>query len=388
MAQLTVINVLSFIVDKAMEVLNGVDISKPKVVWFGLNGHVEYIQKALISRGKRLHYIVDNNVEKWGICLEGDLVVFPVEQMVRNYKDNAVFLISSKFEPEMRQQLMGSGVHQSQIVSLPTYEEADELGEKFLFSQTVGMKEIEHREMQFVMLDIMKALRDFCVESRLRYFLAGGTLLGAIRHKGFIPWNKDADIYLPYIDYLRFIEKFPIGGRYEVINWKNYPIYFKSHSKLVDNDTLMIVKGEFFVKRSHGVSICVIPIAGYPDGEKEFTQKYSINKRLDSKWYQYQVLRDIVFDELHDIRRDIEELKYNMPFDGSPLIGKAHLMHKPMWAVPNSVFSEPVQVEFEGELFSAPIGYDYYLKHRFGDYMQIPPENERQHKGLVPFWKE
>ena len=76
-----------------------------------------------------------------------------------------------------------------------------------------------------------------------------------------------------------------------------------------------------------------------------------------------------------------------MPFDAAPVIGRTHLMFKDKWAVPAMVFKDTVSVEFEGELFSAPIGYDNYLKHRFGDYMKMPQESESVNHGTISFWK-
>jgi phosphorylcholine metabolism protein LicD len=131
----------------------------------------------------------------------------------------------------------------------------------------------------------------------------------------------------------------------------------------------------------------VIPLSGYPEKKDSFAQKKQSNEILDKKWYRYQNAKDFVID-LPDLRRDIHHFKYNMSFDGSPLIGKAHLMAKSMWSVPSWVFAESTAVEFEGESFRAPIGYDYYLKHRFGDYMQLPPEGERHGHGFIPFWKQ
>jgi len=383
MAQVTTVNALQFIVDKAMDALSNVDVNKTKVIWFGHNIYIDIIQKALISRGKRIHYVIDNNIDKWGMILEDDLIVFPVNQIANKYKENAIFLISSRFEVEMRQQLLALGVRESQIITLPSREESDAMARDFLLKKTEGLKKMELREMQFIMLGIMKVLRDFCDANGLRYFLAGGTLLGAVRHKGFIPWDDDADIYLPYEDYLKFIDIFPVGGRYEIMKQKG-----TCTSKLVDNNTIMVHGDGYPVKVFRGISICVIPVCGYPSEKKAFAQKKHTNEMLDLKWYWYQNAKDVILNELQDLRHDIYELKYNMPFDGSPITSKAHSMFKPMWDVPHEVFAESIPIEFEGEYFSAPIGYDYYLKHRFGDYMKLPPKNEQVDHGIIPFWKE
>jgi len=386
MAKIITVNALQFIVDKAIDALSNVDVNKTKVVWFGHNVYIDIIQKALISRGKRIHYVIDNNADKWGMILEDDLVVFPVNQIANNYKENVIFLISSRFEAEMRQQLLALGVRKSQIITLPSREESEAMAQNFLLKQTGEAKRIELRDMQLIMLDTLKVFRDFCEANELRYFLAAGTLLGAIRHKGFIPWDDDADVYLPYDDYRKFIDAFPDGGRYEVVNWKKNTNYVFDVAKLVDNETLMI-HGGYPVKWLQGIGICVIPLSGYPEEKGEFEQKKRANELMDLKWYWYQNARDVISDELQDLRHDICKFKYSMPFDGSPLTGRAHLMHKPMWAVPQSVFAETIQVEFEGELFSAPKGYDYYLKQHYGNYMQIPSVKERDIHNHLPFLK-
>jgi len=380
------INALRFVINKAFDALADIDIEKTKVVWFGLTNFVDIIQKALISKGRRIHYIVDNAPEKWGRVLENDLVVFPVQQIVNNYKENAVFLISSRFKDEMRRQLADVGVAESDIKILPYHDECEDEARKFLLKQTDGLKQANLRETQLIMLDSLKIFRDFCETNGLRYFLAAGTLLGAVRHKGFIPWDDDADVYLPDSDYWKFIEIFPDGGRYGIADWKKKDDMAVDFAKFYDYHTIKITAG-YPVKMLTHVALCVFPLCGYPDDASEFQNKLHRNKALDFKWYQYQNSKDVISDEPQDARRDICELKYNMPFDGSPLIGRTHLMHKPMWSVPRSVFEDSVPVEFEGELFSAPAGYDAYLKAHYRDYMRLPPEDERINHGTAAFWK-
>jgi phosphorylcholine metabolism protein LicD len=390
MAQVTAVNALQFIVDKAMDALSNVDVNKTKVVWFGYTVYIDIIQKALISRGKRIHYVIDNDVGKYGMILEDDLIVFPVNQIASNYKEKAVFLISSRFEPEMRQQLLALGVNQSQIITLPSREESDVMAQDFLLKKTEGLKKIELRELQLIMLDLMKTLRDFCNANGLRYFLAGGTLLGAARHKGFIPWDDDADVYLPYEDYRRFVDTFPVGGRYEVVNWEKNPEFVLDWAKLVDNTTIM-QHGGYPVRWSHGVSICVFPIYGYPDDENEIIQKRRRDTLLDMKWYWYCNAKDVIKTKLQDIRQDIVNLKNDMSFYSSPCTANGCNMHiatsvnnidtcdtifKPRWYAPVKWF-EPILLEFEGEQFTAPKCYDQHLKMRYGNYMVLPPENER-----------
>jgi len=127
MAEIVRVNALKFIIDEAVDALTDIDVTNTKIVWFGLTAYVEIIQRALILKGKRIHYVIDNNAEKWGWIVE-DLVVFPVRQIVDNYKENAVFLISSRFKNEMLRQLIDLGVAESSIIILPCHDESSALG--------------------------------------------------------------------------------------------------------------------------------------------------------------------------------------------------------------------------------------------------------------------
>lgn len=70
------------------------------------------------------------------------------------------------------------------------------------------MQKLSHREIQLYLLDILKAVDSFCVKEGIRYSMAYGTLLGAVRHKGFIPWDDDIDLLMPRLDYERFVSMF------------------------------------------------------------------------------------------------------------------------------------------------------------------------------------
>jgi phosphorylcholine metabolism protein LicD len=386
MAQIKSINALQFIIDEASNKLNAVRDSQTKVIWFGYTVYIDIIQKALISRGQRIHYVIDNDSNKWGNILEDDLIIFPVEQIAKKYGKNAVFLISSRFEAEMVQQLHKLDVNPEHIIQLPSKEKSAEMAHNALLERITGLRKIEPREIQMILLDILKVFANFCEANKLRYFLAGGTLLGAIRHKGFIPWDDDLDVYLPDVDYERFMETFPVGGRYEAWDWRKYPDYISDFGKLSNNNTV-VVHGGYPVNRIQPISICVIPLHGYPDDKEAFYRKRKTNINLDLKWYWYQNAREVVLSELQDLRNDIYELKNNNSFDSSPITANTHLQFIETWNVPRRIFEKTVMVDFEGEKFCAPQGWDYYLTHRFGDYMTLPPVSERINHGLISFWK-
>ena len=386
MASVIAVNALQYIINPAINFLTGIDDKDATVVWFGHNYFIDTIQKAFISRKKRIHYIIDNDAEKWGMAAGEGLVVFPVEQITKKYKKSAVFMMSSNFGHEMRAQLLSLGVNQEQIIMMPSNDDCHLLAKAHLLKHTDGLKKIGLKEHQALILAMLKTIHEACTANGLRYFLGGGTMLGAVRHKGFIPWDNDADIYMPLDDYLQLPDIFPEGGRFEIVNWQKYPGYSKCYSKLVDNHTIMYVGG-YPVKMLLGVAVCIFPLAGYPSGEKELSLKLRTNELLHSNWRMYIRERGIVAGDVPDLRRDIYDLKYNLRFDESPIIGNAHLMHKSVWHVPRSVFEESVLMEFEGELFPVPKDYDCYLKRRYGDYMQIPPDDKKRTHASLPFWK-
>ena len=385
MADLVVKNAWRFLIDEIENLLVRLPNKDDQLIWFGRNALVDVVQATLLRRHQSLKCVIDNNAKTWGSSTEGNVLVFPVDKIVKEYKDSALFLIASLHHEEMTDQLCELGVSQSQIIILP-FKESHEFIKNNLLEQTTNLKQMTLKEMQGVLLNLLKTLRDFCDSNHLRYFLAGGTLIGAIRHNGFIPWDDDADVYLPYEDYQRLLKTFPKKNRYEILNWESNDDFPLDFSKLVDNETMMYHPG-YPIQWLQGVSVCIIPIVGFPEELELIQLRTEMNRKYDMEWYRYQNKKSIVTKGLNDCRKEIIELKYNYFFDEYPMVGKAHLQFKPMWCVSKSVFEKSILVNFEGEVFSAPQGYKEYLTHRFGDYMQVPPESERQSHGTQAYWK-
>ena len=254
----------------------------------------------------------------------------------------------------------------------------------------LSLEEVQEEELK-----ILKNVTDFMEKNNLTYYLYAGTLLGAIRHKGFIPWDDDVDIFMPRDDYNKFIELFnnkEIDEKYElkatILNNTKNP-----YAKVINKN--IVVDGESAEDKNLWIDI--FPLDGSYNDEKEYL-------KLAKKINFYGVLRYI----------NTTKIKYILKQNRNPLNKLLKIILKPItmilpmkhyakkiekWAMQNSyneceyvgvivwgyderwikeeIFKDTVEVEFENEKFNAPSGYDLYLKNNYGDYMKLPPHKAR-----------
>ena len=270
------------------------------------------------------------------------------------------------------------------------------------------MKEItDIKDLRKIMLELLKEIKSICDENGLKYFLAYGTLLGAVRHQGFIPWDDDLDIEMPRPDYEKFIEIYQKGG-YENILYeqKAYPKYLYSFAKLVKKGTLLIERGcDCGVKM--GVYVDIFPVDGLGDsvdGAKKLLKKTQTPIRLlmsyRMDWYRKGVSlkRNLLvaatkcvapFYGKKRLNVTLERRAFTYDYDESAYVGSfiSEINFKRIFE--KKVYQETVQLLFEGDFFSAPKDYDLVLRTQYGDYMQLPPEEQRVlTHGYAAYWVE
>lgn len=123
------------------------------------------------------------------------------------------------------------------------------------------MKKIETEEMKKLELDMLIDVAKFCDENDIRYYLSGGTLLGAVRHKGFIPWDDDIDISMPRPDYLKFVSTYNGSSEfYQVQSIENNDKYWRTFAKVFDTRTYLKEDAIRMPKDGNGVFIDIFPI--------------------------------------------------------------------------------------------------------------------------------
>ncbi len=283
------------------------------------------------------------------------------------------------------------------------------------------MRPLTIEEMKRIELEILKDVAKFCDNHQIRYYLGGGTLLGAVRHKGFIPWDDDIDISMPRKDYLRFINSYNNkASNYFVASIYLNADYPYTMAKVFDKRTYLqdntLVKSPEYL----GVFIDVYPIDGLPASEIEqrllFKEQEFLNILLHgslmsyTKSYKYNDSFSS-FSWLKGVARTF--MKYIAialfrPFSSSKLIAKINsnlekydfdsseyvaaivdcIHGAACEKIKRTKFEPRIKFKFEDDEFWGPSGYEQYLSNLYGDYMKIPPENRRvSHHNFKAYWK-
>ncbi len=257
------------------------------------------------------------------------------------------------------------------------------------------MGTIDVVEMKKLQLDILADVAAFCDKHGLRYYLSGGTMLGAVRHQGFIPWDDDIDIQMPRPDYNRFIHEYA-HAYYEVCCWDLDHSYLCTYAKVSDSRTVLEENGSF--GRQLGVSIDVFPVDGLPKDEKKIDFTVSkmkalwglvvcatvkdISKRSTVRKIEITLMR--WFYRLFPLQSYFTGLTIReaqkIPFDNSEKVATLVWGYGKREVIARTTATEYIKADFESYRFNIPRDYEDYLIHIYGDYWELPPESERVYK--------
>lgn len=237
----------------------------------------------------------------------------------------------------------------------------------------MGKKELTLKEKQEIMLDILKDIDRFCRENNIRYSLACGTLLGAVRHGGFIPWDDDADLFMLREDFDRFVKIYK-SDRYNLLfNTREKEQFFAMGYAKVNDPTTYIA--ESLTMTNHGVFVDIFPIDRVPEDPKE-QRKYmhsilSCNNRIHHR--QHKDLLSIIKSYRHSLdwwMNRLDTLVHDPSYKDSPLV--AHIIGTTNYRLvfKRDMFFDLAEIPFENHKFWAFRDTDTYLKKDFGpDYM-------------------
>ena len=264
-------------------------------------------------------------------------------------------------------------------------------------------EEVSLKEMQQIGLEGLLLFRDICEKYKLRYFLAYGTLLGAIRHKGFIPWDDDVDILMPREDYKRFlsVSKKEENSAWEILSYERDEGYWLPWAKMCNKRT-MILPSRFHSGRIYGVSIDIFPLDFFEVGTIEELKQIrsSLMKEYLRKVQMLQPYAMILPGRINRIKGLIKRLYFltigkkvgNIPemlkeceksvpsTENGTYAMFIHDRARAYWRT-DYFMHQPAKssyATFEGERFCVPDDSDAVLKAIYGDDYMIPPPPEKR----------
>jgi lipopolysaccharide cholinephosphotransferase len=243
------------------------------------------------------------------------------------------------------------------------------------------------RKLQLALLDILTAIDKICTKHNLRYYLIAGTLLGAVRHKGFIPWDDDADIALPRKDYETLIKHANkwLPAEYELVSGDKTPHYPYQFARIQDKRTTYILRRSF--DYVGGVPIDIFPLDGMTSNPIKQHIHYCKYRILEKMMYYNLVdpykhgkgIRSIYIQLCHKLfstvwlHKTLDRIQKEYDYEASPLVAD-HDNNMSRGILTKEVYGTPTQILFEGRSFYGVQQPEAYLTHCYGKYMEIPKQ--------------
>lgn len=261
------------------------------------------------------------------------------------------------------------------------------------------MRSLTNGEVKSIEFEILCKFSAFCEENSLTYMLCGGTLLGAVRHGGFIPWDDDIDVLMPRPDYEKLLNEVnleynSLGTSVEMWHWKNGKLNYP-FIKFVDNRTC--IKGKYIRKDMDvgKVWIDVFPLDGNPSDmrkTKELYKKVKIYRRLlmlklaksgEGKTLLKKLLKPAAIFILKPVSaewlcRKIDELSKTCDYGEAAYAGGILWGYGTCERMEKVYYERLIKLKFEGNYFNVPEAYDEYLTNLYGNYWELPSVRERE----------
>ena len=375
------------------EIADSGALNGKKIVMFGLNPPAFLCKQRLEEKGLPVFAYVDNNPSaiKWfnrpdvpiahhhmykdrriEACLPGEL---PEE-----YKDEYVFLLYSKFEQEMIDQLKSLGYREDQALIVGGFWKTEEIKRAYIpegAGTPLTQEEIRERQMEG-----LRYIHRLCEKHHLRYFLHYGTLLGAVRHKGYIPWDDDLDIMMMNRDMLELLEIIRAeNGRYGVFYTKYDDPVRHFIAKIEDRETVYH-QWDIPLELTGGMIVLdIFPMAALPPILEE-RRDYYYDVAFHAKEYDDLTIdfpnpsKEIQKRRAYCKQYVLDALDRYDPWTAEKIYSIPIKPRRPLTFF-RRCWDERILLPFEGEQFWCPAGYDEVLTTHYRDYMTLPPENRR-----------
>ncbi|MGN0528807.1 MAG: phosphorylcholine transferase LicD [Eubacterium sp.] len=273
-------------------------------------------------------------------------------------------------------------------------------------------RKIKLDEIQGLELDVLVKLISFFEENDIMYFTSGGTTLGSVRHKGFIPWDDDIDIYVPRPDYDRMmkISDGKLIDGYISIKKPGDKDYIYQFAKACNERTVIYEQNVSDEKYAIGIFVDIFPLDKHYDSKfKNFfliaktkwyrslleaaSNQINLSKKGSAKWLIKELVRAIQKPltkhwTVEKTAAYIDNIGRKMQAKDTHCLGDLVMKGNKNKDYYNADYFKSAAVgEFEGHKINNPIGYDAYLKEMYGDYMKLPPEENRVMHGFNAWFK-
>lgn len=254
----------------------------------------------------------------------------------------------------------------------------------------MAMRKLNVQQIRQIQLEILDDIHRFCTENGIRYSLCGGSIIGAVRHKGYIPWDDDIDLMMPRTDYERFKSLYQSDVN-ELIDLSRIESCEEQFVKVSRKGTIMediVVR-----RRIWGINVDIFPIDGMPEDYLPYTKFlqdlhqsivescpfYKVAHKRRGYWHFRFLLKKLTKGGMKDVLVSKAELNrialQHLP-ENSPLSTVIYGDFK-IFPFPSQMFFELQNIEFEGKMFSCIADTDQYLSKVYGNYMELPPVEKR-----------
>ncbi len=271
--------------------------------------------------------------------------------------------------------------------------------------QTIGPEELKK-----IQIELLDAFDVICRKENLRYSLGGGTLLGAVRHQGYIPWDDDIDVMMPRPDYDKFIaicleQDVPFG----LLSFETNKNYVDLSAKIYRRGTVIEDNAEYLQTTRCGVNIDIFPIEGlandYESAKKVFRKtSFKRNLLIAAQWkkfsrsktkaWYYEPFRLAFYLAGKMINKSktfeaVQKVYKKIDFDEVGYVAAVGGAYREKEILPKELYADYIDLIFEGKPYKAIGGYDRYLSSIYGNYMQLPPEGKRvSHHTFHAYYEE
>ena len=263
------------------------------------------------------------------------------------------------------------------------------------------MKELSLKEIQEHSLKVLLHVHEFCLSHDIQYSIAYGTLIGAVRHKGFIPWDDDVDIIMTRENFERFLKEYQSGGNYKLVS-PNDKNSFLAFARVCDIKETIVVSDIPWSKYDTGIWVDIFPMDSVDDDIEKHRLRFN---RIQSEWLRLLYARN----KMRSLSSS-RNLMYLFKFIAKRiLVLNGHVLSKRLQRYLNEItdksyltsshcaqlaccdefgfyekkdFEEYTMIEFERHQLMVNKEYDKMLRLLYGDYMQLPPVEDRIPKQL------